>query len=240
MNAYENALADYNEQIAAAEIQSGIAIQGRNPKFNRTIEKEELRKGALRMLTNNFAKTKVSGNWRYSESFNAMRDNQNYSYPEFDIDEAQVEGKIIQFFEQAFEWNNITYRFYPYFWGRKNDWDETYGKEDTDTNFTDFLRAGAARVVVPVHPAYTEAILHYMHTNEIWNGGEPPTLDDPLFISIVDEIKSDTNADLGANLPSCSIDSGYPCLADEWDVKVPTNLVYLQKDSDLPDFTTPE
>ncbi len=237
MNAYENAMATYNEEVAAAEIQEGVKIEGRNPDFNRTIEQEELKKGALRMLTNNFAKTEVSGTWRYNEFFNAMKDNGQYGYPEFDIEEAQVEGKIIQFFEQAFEWANITYRFYPYYWGRKSDWDETYNKEDTDTDFSNFLRAGAARLVIPVHPSYTETVLHYMYTNEIWNGGEPPVLDDPLFISIIDEIKSETDSDLGGDLPGCSLESGYPCLSDEWDVKVPTNLVYLQEDSELPDFT---
>lgn len=237
MNAYQNQLAAYNEEVAAAEIQRGVNIQGRNPVFNRKIEQDELKKGALRMLTNNFAQLKVSGNWRYNEAFNAMHDYGQFGYPEFDVNEAQTEGKIIQFFEQAFEWENITYRFYPYYWGRKEDWDITFDKEDTDTAFTDFLRAGAARLVIPVHPAYTETVLHYLYTNEIWNGGEPPALDDPLFISIIDEIKSDNNSDVGDDLELCSLESGYPCLSDEWDVKVPTNLVYLQEDSELPDFT---
>jgi hypothetical protein len=236
MNAYESALADYNEQVAAAQIQAGVRIEGRNPEFNRRIERDELKKGALRLLTNNFAMTRVSGEWRSSEAFNAMLANGQYGYPDFDIDETSVEGKMIQFIEQAFEWENMTYFLYPYIWGRKDNWDDVFPLNDTDPQFRDFLRAGAARVIVPVHSAYNETVLHYLNTNEIWNGGDPPTLEDPLYISIVDELKSATGTDVDADLETCSVDSGYPCLVDEWEVKLPTTLVYLQKGAELPNF----
>lgn len=237
MNAYNRALAEYNEQVAAAQIRAGVEIEGRNPELNRKIERDELRKGVLRLLTNNFAATRVNGIWRFNEHFNAMQENGEYGYPEFNIDEAVVEGKIIQFFEQSFEWNNMTYHFYPYVWGRKSGWDEIFPLNDIDPRFTDFLRAGAARVIVPVRPNYTEAILYYMNTNEIWNGGNPPTLEDPLFISIIDEIKADSGISIDDEIKACSVDSGYPCLVDEWEVKVPTTLIYLQEDSKLPDNT---
>ena len=126
MNAYERALADYNEQVAAAQIQAGVQIEGRNPEFNRRIERDELKKGTLRLLTNNFAATRVGGVWRSSEAFNAMQTTGQYGYPDFDIDEATVEGKMIQFFEQAFEWENMTYLLYPFIWGRKDNWDDVF------------------------------------------------------------------------------------------------------------------
>lgn len=235
MNAYERALADYNEQVAAAQIQSGVDIQGRNPEINRRIEKDELKKGVLRLLTNDFAKTRVGGAWRFNELFDAMSSNGPAGYPDFDVAEAIVEGRIIQFFEQALEWTNMTYRFYPYYWGRKSRWGETFPLSDPDTPFVDFLRAGSARVVVPVHPNYDETVLHYLATDEIWNGGTPPTLYDPLYISIVDELKADTGGDLD-KATACQPGKGYPCLVDEWEVKVPTDLVYLEKGADLPKF----
>jgi hypothetical protein len=237
MTAYERRLSEYNEQLAAATIRAGVQIQGRNPEFNRKIERDELRKGVLRQLTNDFAETRVNGLWRFNEVFDAMQNFGTYGYPEFDVNEAGIEGRIIQFFEQAFEWNNMTYRFYPYFWGRKENWDEVFPLTDTDPRFIDFLRAGAARVIVPVHPAYDEAMLHYLATNEIWNGGAPPTLDDPLFVSIVDELRSDTGAGLDEKLQACSPGSGVPCQVNEWTVKLPTTLVYLQEDAKLPDYT---
>ena len=97
----------------------------------------------------------------------------------------------------------MTYRFYPYSWGRKSGWKNIFPLTDTDPMFTDFLRAGSARVIVPAHPAYTDTVLHYMATNEISNGGNPPTLNDPLYISIVDELKSDAGGDLDAELLAC-------------------------------------
>jgi hypothetical protein len=236
MNAYEQALADYNEDLASAEIQAGVEITGHNPAINRKIERDELKKGVLRLLTNEYAQTRVNGSWRYNEQFNAMKPTGAFGYPEFDVSEAMVEGQIIQFFEQAFEWNNMTYRFYPYLWGRKGNWKDTFGFDDPDPQFADFLRAGAGRVIVPVHPAYDEAILHYLYTNEIWNGDQPPTLDDPLYVSIVTELKADSGADINRPLPTCADSVDYPCVVDEWEVKVPTDLVYLQTSSDLPGF----
>jgi hypothetical protein len=58
-----------------------------------------------------------------------------------------------------------------------------------------------------------------------------------VVLSIVDELKSDADTDIDSDLPTCEPDSGYPCLADEWEVKLPTTLVHLQQDSALPDYT---
>jgi hypothetical protein len=234
MTAYQRALSEYNEQVAAAQVQAGIEIAGRNPSLNRGIEATELKKAGLRLLTDEWARTRVGGNWRFDEIFNAMQPTGSFGFSEFDVDEALVEGQIIQFFEQAFEWSNMTYRFYPYFWGRKANWKTTLPLDDTDPQFADFLRAGAARMIVSVHPAYVEAMLHYLYTNEIWNGDQPPTLDDPLFVSLVDEIRADTEADIAADLPRCDDSPEYPCVVSEWEVKVPTSLVYLQQDATLP------
>ncbi|GHI00983.1 hypothetical protein [Neobacillus kokaensis] len=238
MSAFERALAEYNQQLAALQIQSGVNIQGRNPEHNRKIEKDELKKGAMRQLTNNFSKTKVQGKMLFNEKFDAMKANGDYGYPEFDVNESIMEGKIQQFFEQAFEWKNMTYWFYPYFWGRKSEWKNIFPLNDTDPQFTDFIRAGSARIIIPVHPAYNETVLHYLATKEIWNGGTPPTLNDPLFISIVEELKASSNTDIDGALNACSLDSGYPCVVDEWEIKLPTSLVYLQETSKLPDFRT--
>jgi hypothetical protein len=233
MSAYERLLADYNEQVSAAQIQAGVDIQGRNPEINRRIEKDELRKAVLRLLTDNFAATRVAGTWRFNEEFDAMKQNGPFGYPDFDTAEASVEGVIIQFFEQAFEWTNMTYRFYPYFWGRREHWRDTLPLSDPDPLFVDFIRAGSARVIVPVQPSYDDTMLHYLATSEIWNGGTPPTLDDPLYRSLVDELRADAGIDLDS-VSGCQPGGQYPCLVDEWDVKLPTDLVYLQQDADLP------
>ncbi|WP_294299323.1 hypothetical protein [uncultured Chryseobacterium sp.] len=51
------------------------------------------------------------------------------------------------------------------------------------------MQSGMARVIVTVRPGFEEAVRHFMATGQIWNGGEVPVIDDPLFLSIVDEMR---------------------------------------------------
>jgi hypothetical protein len=158
-------------------------------------------------------------------SFSAMKQKGD-NPPDFDIHQAVSEGKFEQFFEQAFEWQNITYLFYPYFWGRQSQWIAKINNYDEDPLFTQFLQAGAARVVIPVQPGYNDAVMYFLESDgAIWNGGDPPRLNDPMFISLADELR-DLTDDLANATPE----------GDPWQVILPTTLVYLQKDATLPTF----
>lgn len=217
VEAYNRQLSAYEEQVATANIQAGVGILGDNPARNREIEREELKRAALELFTGQ----------KY-EAFDAMRDNQpSQGYPQFKNNESIVEGNYIKFFEQAFEWHNMMYVFYPYFWGRKKNWVVVKSYDDADPLFLRFLQAGYARVVVPVRPIFTEAVLHYVKTGQIWNGGDPPTIDDELYLSIVQEIKEAEEDAEGIQM------------GDPWTVKIPTNLVMLQQEVPpvLPDFS---
>jgi hypothetical protein len=80
--------------------------------------------------------------------------------------------------------------------------------------------------VLPVHPAYNDAIMYFLEKNgAIWNGGEPPSLKDPMFRSIAEELRDQTD-DL-----SNAVAEGAP-----WEVVLPTTLVWLQPDATLPSF----
>jgi hypothetical protein len=151
----------------------------------------------------------------------------NVSIPAIDIDEARKEGNIIQFLEQAFEWPQITYLLYPYFWGHMPEkWFEaqTYFDE-TDPFFGKFLQAGSVRVLVAVRPAYEVAVLHYLYTQEPWNGGPAPGINHHLYVPIHTELRNQQD-DLNGAEP----------YGDPWNVVVPTTLVYLQVGSELPVF----
>ncbi|WP_440604602.1 hypothetical protein [Bacillus sp. GB_SG_008] len=224
VDAYKVMVDDFNKSIKDNQPSSNF-ISGNNPNINRTIEKEELKRWCINLFTNqNFS------------IFKAMQEGDPSTYPEIDVDRARSEGKYIQFFEQAFEWENITYVFYPYFWGKKKNWvqhSQHISLQDPDPLFTQFLQAGSARVIVPVRLAYENAVLYYLQTKNdplfpgiIWGGGDPPTLCDPLYLSIVDELKDQQDP----------LHDGV--LEAEWDVIIPTTLVHLQKDSTLPDLTT--
>jgi hypothetical protein len=214
--AYQALQAAYEQKVTAQSSQDIVAIHGQNPGINREIEKNELKKQCVELLLDT---------WVFG-SFDAMKQATPDDAPDMDIFDAIDEGKEIQFFEQAFEWENITYLFYPYFWGRRDQWVSKLTTYDDDPLFTKFLQAGSARVVVPVHPAYNDTVMYFLeHNGEIWQGGDPPRLDDPLFISLADELRDQTD-DLQNATPE----------GDPWEVVLPTTLVYLQQDSTLPTY----
>jgi hypothetical protein len=206
VNAYNQQKFEY--ESALAQLESGVSIEGQNPIQNRITEKTELKKWALELLT-----------LQRFDGFDSMKKAINGA-PEIDFEEALQEGKFVKFFEQGIEWHNMTYLFYPYFWAHKQRWSTLKQLTDTDTKFTNFLQAGFARLVVPVHPKFTKAILHYLQSGEVWNGQELPAMDDPLYLSIIQEIQEMEDNTSGETV------------GDPWETRVPTNLVMI--DSTIP------
>jgi hypothetical protein len=78
--------------------------------------------------------------------------------PEINIYQAEAEGAYVRFFEQAFEWEEMTWLTYPYFWGRKSQWPARIAFSDPDPAFEDFLKAGFCRAVAPVRPGFETAV----------------------------------------------------------------------------------
>jgi hypothetical protein len=221
--AYQALQTAYDQKITQAQAAAaGVAISSHDPATNREIEKNELKKLCVTMMTG-----------QHFAQFTAMTDPPDAPahYPEVDIDEGMKEGPITQFFEQAFEWDQLTYLFYPYFWSRKADWVKVIGFSDPDPLFTKFLTSGACRVIVPVSPAYNDAVMYFLQTpgtdlsQKIWQGGESPSINDPLFVSIAEELRDQTD-DLAGATPE----------GDPWEFTLPTTLVWLQPDSTLPTF----
>ena len=68
--------------------------------------------------------------------------------------EAQKGGLIASFVENSFEWELMTYTYYPYFYGAQSRWRKLTQLNDKDPQFQSFLQSGMAKVVVPVRPGY--------------------------------------------------------------------------------------
>ncbi len=212
INAYVQQKADYDEKIAAEQIQQGIQVLGRNPLENRRLERDELKKLVIMML--------IGSPVLNLNSFYA------YSEPYMDLIKACANGAFIRFFENAFEWNNLLYVFYPYFWGRKARWISALHLTDPDPDFAAFLKAGAARVQVPVRPGFERAVAHYCQYGEIWEGHDIPLREDDLYVPIVDEI-TESLGKLDDGVP-------YPEDSQPWEVTVPTSLVVVQNLEEIP------
>jgi len=213
MIAYMKQKSEYDEKVAAANIQEGVTITGRNPKRNREIEREELKKLAISILRED-----------HYNSFGSYTENPPFGYPELNFNDVKNQGPKIQFFEHAFEWTQMVYVFYPYFWSEKSEWIDSLGIDDVDPQFSQFLRAGAARVLIPVRPNFEEAIMLFSKIDN-WEGVGQIGVLDPLYVSIIDEIQEQHEAG----------DKGK--LVDEWELKVPTSLVYLKEDGTLPEWS---
>ncbi|MFE4633239.1 hypothetical protein ACFRJ1_07640 [Streptomyces sp. NPDC056773] len=209
--AYRARLAEYESKLAELQLQAGVAIRGRNPAANQELIADELRKNCVSVLTE-----------QHFDLFDAI-DTGARKIPQIDVWEAAGEGAYVRFFEQAFEWEHLTWVAYPYFWGRKDEWGERLSYEDPDPVFNQFLKAGYCRVTVPVRPGFEGAIDHYMNFGELWQGGPLPAITSPLYLPIADELAERLDR------PGAEVPQGEP-----WQVRIPTTLVHLRPDDTLP------
>jgi hypothetical protein len=209
--AYKARLAEYEEKLNALEVQAGVAIRGRNPQLNLELMNDELKKHCISIMTE-----------QHFDLFDSIQDGA-FTIPQIDLAENAIEGPYVRFFEQAFEWEHMTWLTYPYFWGNKSAWRERIAYEDNDPLFNQFLKAGYCRVVIPARPGFEGAIDHFMTYGEIWNGGPLPTISNPLYLPIADEIAERLDRP-GEEIPQ----------GDPWLVRVPTTLVHLRTDDKLP------
>jgi hypothetical protein len=138
-------------------------------------------------------------------------------FPVVDLDAARIKGRYIQFLEQAFEWQQLSYLLYPYFWATPPKWIDLMNRSDqTDPFLSAFMQAGSVRILLAVTPAYDEAVLHYLATGEPWEGGPAPVIGDPLYIPLYEELRRQQDDLLNATA------EGKP-----WTFTLPTSLVYL-------------
>lgn len=204
---YEEQLRAYNEKLTENQ-DLGIQILDSNPLFYRQIEQNVLRANCISYLLDQTNPTSV-------KQFGLKMYNDNPSFTDYKVTQDKRMddyGSFVKFMEQAFEWNVMSYHFYPYYWGNKSDWSELYQFESNDAIFRSFMQSGMARVIVTVKPGFENAVMHYMATGQIWNGGQMPILGDPLYLSIVDELEEQEYT-----------------VEKTWNTTLPTHLIALQK-----------
>lgn len=209
IDGYEKALAIY-EQRLAEEKANGIQIKGTNPGFYRQIENTVLRKNCISYMVNRAANS--------THGYGMAGLTTGSTFTDYETNLSSTLDKytaFLKFMEQAFEWENLSYYLYPYYWANKTEWTNLYQAEDVDPLFRAFLQSGMARVVVTVRPGFEDAVQFYMATGKIWNGGEVPVIGDPLYLSIVDEMKEPKGVKQGK----------------AWITRLPTPLNILQAES---------
>ncbi len=218
MSAYETKLAEaeYAKSQLASKI--GIQVKGRNPLVNKELIQTELKKGcieAVRVYTNPWLQ-------HYMKNLdNSVREidtpgDEFFGEPYVGNPLRQaVHGKYISFMEECFEWDQMTYKFHPYFWGRHEKWTSLINQTDNDPLFEQFLSSGSSTIVVPVRPGYEKLFAFYMRTGQLWLGKDIP---------LATELDEFIDEELGDIDPLAE-----PIVEACWNMKIPTNVVILQK-----------
>jgi hypothetical protein len=213
-DAYREQKSQYDRQIAAAQGRRLSQDPTQTDQAYRHIEKTELKRGALELLTD-----------QHFDLFGAViYGTGGTSPPQMENDEALAEGKYVAFFERAFEWDQVTYEFLPYFWASKREaWAKKFAVASGDPVFESFLRAGFARVAVPLRRSFERNVLYYLKTGQIWDADGCPVIDDPFYLALISEV--DSRNPSAENEATDGQPEGSP-----WRLTVPTNLVCLEKD----------
>ena len=185
---YEQKLAEYQREQKqlkqAAEEAKAENEAPKNPYENRIIEQRELKRICIEMMMKPFCK-------KLGRDFNYDKDACEYPIPQVKQDRDYAEYiRHVKFFEQAFDWDIMSYVFHPYYWADECQWAELLQEESPDRLFQAFLQSGIAKVVVPVKCEMSLAVVYYMETGDIESASElvPEDLED-LYPSIADELK---------------------------------------------------
>src|SRR5690554_2083690 len=219
--AYQNMMLQFQQEKAVKEAEA----EARNelevdfdapPSVYQKMIHTELKKHCLALIRN-----------EHPGTFNTIHTGEP---PQFDITDAKEDGEVIRFLEHAFEWSQLQYVLYPYFWARPDDdqkgWINRILSNENDFSFNDFLQAGYARVVVPVREGFDAAVSYFIEKGQVFNDLGEPELDDPLYISIVEEIKERTGAGKD-EIP----------VGDAWETRLPTSAVIVRRTDTLPEWT---
>lgn len=152
----------------------------RHPFYNREIERTELKRAAIYLLCQNF-----------STEGAVLPKTEPCGFPEIDRSEADARGYDWYFWDRMFDWKHLSYAFFDYFWNPMCSWADRFDPDEPDALFKAFLRAGYARVLIPVSPDMEEDFLYYASTRQKWgHTGEPPLdPDDPRWRDVVFEME---------------------------------------------------
>jgi hypothetical protein len=223
VNAHANLVSTYEDKLKAQKIQDATAPSlGSNPAQNRLIERTELKKACISL---------IAGTDLHDAGFDDVSlTNPPPAFPRPHVppipNPSIVGGDqeaFIRFFEQAFEWEHMMYLFYPYYWARRDTWYANAIADNPDALFAEFLKAGAARAVVPVRPQLEGDVRYFLMTSQIWGGGAMPGITDTDYLPITEEVRARDDAP-GGETPQ----------GDPWEVSLPTALIRLRGDDTLP------
>lgn len=210
-SAYQALLSAYQQDRGAAAQVGNLGVAAGPPELNQERAVNELR----RLVIEELLGTSFTGESAVDTDANSTPPNR----PSVDLAKARSVAPLVEFMEQAFEWENLVYICYPYYWGRESTWVTNALAASADPEFDRFLNSGFARVVVPARPGMEDMVNYFLYSGEVWGGGDPPAPDDPDYISVAQEIQAlETGATDGTFVDS------------SWEIALPTTLIWAGTD----------
>jgi hypothetical protein len=218
--AHERLTADYDDRRAQrAQGPSGSGFTARAPGRQRQIEREEIKRAVLEILTG-----------QHFDAFGAIRPDAITGRPLIDFSEAAAEGAYVRFFETAIEWENIEYVLYPYFWANpKESWQKQLSMTFDDPQTEAFMRAGQARVAAPVRLGFEAAVLRFLADGPTAvindeNGSLPTDVESTPEIPVWQQVIEQQGATLVEPQP----------YGNPWQFKIPTGHQIIRSVDTLP------
>jgi len=218
LNAYQVELEKYNEELALQQAANAAAAdQVSNPTYsnealNRLIEERELKRACIEMMSKPYC-------FSFGKNFYSINTNceNKAEIPQINISEGlERYAQFVKFFETAFQWEILTYVFYPYYYNETCDWPELIQIKNDDPIFEAFLQSGMAKLLIPVRPQYEKAVLYYMETGEIYTDGDlVPDFEDDRYASVLKDVADQNEIKVEGT----------------WETRVPSTLTIIQAKS---------
>src|SRR5262249_14172274 len=136
--AWQTLESEYEDKLAALQYQQVTLgpLGAADPETNRQIERTEIKRSCIALLDNNNATVRGVGNRVAVDLWPQPPTGDILQLPEPILNIAEDIGATVRWFEQAFEWENIGYIFYPYYWGRREEWIARLNLQNSDPLFT--------------------------------------------------------------------------------------------------------
>ncbi|MCP3944655.1 MAG: hypothetical protein GY710_24700 [Desulfobacteraceae bacterium] len=203
-NGYERQKAVYYQQIGD---NNGKESFPQSDLAYRKIEIQQLKQQCLQLLFQRF--------------FELVGRSKNSGEPaQFTVNEP----RYMEFFQEIFEWNEMTYQFDEYVHKPGNKRDNLSRlpvMSGADPLFVSFLQAGTARVMVPLRPEKNMAGLYFLSSGMLWSNMDCLAPVNSVNVPIVNELKKIPDQKvLLPVLPDAQDDT--------WEILVPTTMKILQ------------
>ena len=139
MDNYALKMQNYEQALKQADSGFGF-VRGSNPATVLQTEQQELKRGCLNWLfqTNQLEASPVYSNWSVWFWGQNDCDSGNTFTPEMNLEEAKRGGLVAGFAENSFEWELMTYTYFPYFYGAQSRWHKLTQLTDSDLQFQNF------------------------------------------------------------------------------------------------------